>query len=63
MKIAPAFSTGPLEQFSSHKSVFFFVFVRCLGVTSNSVAMRGRSLKWGRSSSVISVLWARMRGP
>ena len=23
MKIAPAFSTGPLGQFSSHKSVFF----------------------------------------
>ena len=23
MKIAPAFSTGPLGQFASHKSVFF----------------------------------------
>ena len=27
MKIAPAFSTGPLGQFASHKSVFFFVLL------------------------------------
>jgi hypothetical protein len=31
MKIAPAFSTGPLWQFSSHKTVFFSKSLKQLG--------------------------------
>ena len=34
MKIAPAFSTGPLWQFASHKSVFFCFFAASLSPPS-----------------------------
>ena len=37
MKIAPAFSTGPLGQFSSHKSVFFLLFRRVSGRRGSNV--------------------------